>query len=115
MPASKSKSRAPPEKLTPARAGLKIQAALPVRDETDRHRGHAASPDRGKASPHYSPDVQNAEPTTMAQEHGGGSIESILNETRVFPPSADFARKAHISSLEQYQSLWNWAKEDPEG
>ncbi len=51
----------------------------------------------------------------MAQEHGGGSIESILHETRVFPPSADFARKAHISSLEQYQSLWNWAKDDPEG
>ena len=51
----------------------------------------------------------------MAQEHGGGSIESILHETRVFPPSADFARKAHISSLEQYQSLWNWARDDPEG
>ena len=51
----------------------------------------------------------------MAQEHGGGSIESILVETRVFPPPAEFARKAHISSLEQYQALWDRAKDDPEG
>ena len=28
---------------------------------------------------------------------GGGSITSVLNETRVFPPPAEFARQAHIA------------------
>ncbi|MBV8676984.1 MAG: acetate--CoA ligase [Planctomycetaceae bacterium] len=44
-----------------------------------------------------------------------GSIESILTETRLFPPPPEFARKARISSLEQYQELWERAKDDPEG
>jgi acetyl-CoA synthetase len=51
----------------------------------------------------------------MTAEHGGDSITSILNETRVFPPPPEFARKARISSLEQYEALWNRAKDDPEG
>ncbi len=46
---------------------------------------------------------------------GGGSIESVLIENRVFPPPEEFAKQAHISSLEQYQELWNRAKDDPEG
>lgn len=50
----------------------------------------------------------------MTAEHGG-SIDSVLVENRVFPPPPDFARQAHISSLEQYQALWNRAKDDPEG
>jgi acetyl-CoA synthetase len=50
----------------------------------------------------------------MTVEAGGGSIESSLIETRVFPPPADFAAKAHISSLEAYQELWDRAKHDPE-
>jgi acetyl-CoA synthetase len=45
----------------------------------------------------------------------GGSIKSILTESRVFPPPREFARNAHISSLEQYEALWNRAKADPEG
>jgi acetyl-CoA synthetase len=44
-----------------------------------------------------------------------GSIHSVLNEHRLFPPPAEFSKKAHISSLEQYQALWNRAKDDPEG
>src|SRR5512133_295451 len=43
------------------------------------------------------------------------SIDSILQESRQFPPPPDFARKAHISSLAQYEELWNRAKDDPEG
>ena len=51
----------------------------------------------------------------MSSDHGGGSITSVLHETRVFPPPEEFARKAHISSLDQYEELWNRAKDDPEG
>ena len=51
----------------------------------------------------------------MTSDHGGGSITSVLQETRVFPPPADFASKAHIGSLAQYEALWNRAKDDPEG
>jgi acetyl-CoA synthetase len=51
----------------------------------------------------------------MTIDHGGGSITSVLQETRVFPPSHEFARKAHIGSLAQYEALWKQAKDDPEG
>src|ERR1700710_2626465 len=51
----------------------------------------------------------------MSADSGQGSIESVLTETRVFPPPPEFARQAHVTSLEQYESLWNWAKDDPEG
>jgi acetyl-CoA synthetase len=51
----------------------------------------------------------------MTSEHGGESITSVLNESRVFPPPPEFARAAHVSSLEQYDALWNRAKDDPEG
>jgi acetyl-CoA synthetase len=42
------------------------------------------------------------------------AIESILNESRVFPPPADFASKAEISSFEEYEKLYARAAEDPE-
>ncbi len=51
----------------------------------------------------------------MTRDQGGGSITSMLQETRVFPPPADFASKAHIGSLSEYEALWNRAKDDPEG
>ena len=51
----------------------------------------------------------------MTAEHDGESIQSMLIENRVFPPSEDFARKAHVKNIEQYQQLWNQAKDDPEG
>ncbi|MBA4032694.1 MAG: acetate--CoA ligase [Planctomyces sp.] len=44
-----------------------------------------------------------------------GSIESSLQETRKFHPSAEFSAHAHISSEEQYQSMWHRAKDDPAG
>ena len=50
----------------------------------------------------------------MSSDHGGGSITSVLQETRVFPPPEEFARKAHISGLAQYEALWDRAKDDPE-
>ncbi len=51
----------------------------------------------------------------MSSNQGGGSITSVLQETRVFPPPDEFARKAHIGSLAQYEALWNRAKDDPAG
>ena len=51
----------------------------------------------------------------MSSQSGQGSITSFLNETRVFPPPADFAAKAHFGSIEAYEAAWNRAKDDPEG
>ncbi len=45
----------------------------------------------------------------------GNNIHSVLQETRSFPPPADFTRQAHISSEAQYQQMWNKAKDDPAG
>ena len=43
------------------------------------------------------------------------AIESVLLETRKFPPPSDFAAQANISSDEQYQQMWTRAKDDPAG
>jgi acetyl-CoA synthetase len=41
-------------------------------------------------------------------------LNSVLIENRVFPPSADFSRRAHIRSMEDYRRLWDEAAKDPE-
>ena len=45
----------------------------------------------------------------MADQTGGIQAEKAL-----YPPSDEFAAKAKIASMEQYQQLWNAAAEDPE-
>ncbi len=45
----------------------------------------------------------------------GNAITSVLLETRRFPPPAEFTAQANISSEEQYQEMWNRAKDDPAG
>ncbi|MEG4866398.1 MULTISPECIES: acetate--CoA ligase [unclassified Microcoleus] len=42
------------------------------------------------------------------------TIESILHEKRLFPPTAEFSQKAHVKSLEEYRALYDKAKADPE-
>jgi acetyl-CoA synthetase len=42
-------------------------------------------------------------------------LDSILRENRVFPPPAEFAAKAHIKSLEEYEELYARSIADPEG
>jgi acetyl-CoA synthetase len=42
------------------------------------------------------------------------TIESILNEKRQFPPSAEFSQNARIKSLEEYQALYDQAAANPE-
>lgn len=42
------------------------------------------------------------------------TIESILQEKRLFPPASEFSQKAVIKSLEDYQSIYDRAKADPQ-
>ena len=37
------------------------------------------------------------------------TIESILHEQRLFQPSPEFSKKAHIKNLEEYQQLYDQA------
>ncbi|MCP3141286.1 acetate--CoA ligase [Pyxidicoccus xibeiensis] len=41
-------------------------------------------------------------------------IQSVLTETRVFPPPEAFSRSAHIRSMEDYQRLWAEAEKNPD-
>ncbi len=43
------------------------------------------------------------------------SIESILNESRLFTPPAEFARNAHVKSFAEYEAMYTEAEADPEG
>ncbi|MGC1394299.1 MAG: acetate--CoA ligase [Coleofasciculaceae cyanobacterium] len=42
------------------------------------------------------------------------TIESILQEKRLFPPASEFSQNAQIKSLEEYQQLYEKAKADPQ-
>src|SRR5947209_8158326 len=44
-----------------------------------------------------------------------GDITSVLKEGRAFPPDPEFSRRAHISSMQQYEDLYRRAAQDPEG
>jgi acetyl-CoA synthetase len=50
----------------------------------------------------------------MSQSQGATGIDSTLQENRVFPPPADFAAKAHIKSMAEYQLLYRQSIDDPE-
>jgi acetyl-CoA synthetase len=44
----------------------------------------------------------------------GVNIDSMLQENRIFPPSAEFSAKAHIKSLEEYKRIYAEAADNPE-
>ena len=46
-------------------------------------------------------------------QSGSGQIDTVMNEDRQFPPSPEFAAGAQIKSMEEYQKLWDDAKQDP--
>ncbi len=50
----------------------------------------------------------------MSSDGKDHSIQSVLQEARVFPPVAEFSALAHIKSMEDYQSLYKDAQDDPE-
>jgi len=41
-------------------------------------------------------------------------MESLLREDRVFAPPAEFAAKAHIQSMEEYEAIYRYSVEEPE-
>lgn len=45
----------------------------------------------------------------------GQNLDSSLRENRMFAPSAEFAAKAHVKSLEEYEAMYRRSVEDPEG
>ncbi len=51
----------------------------------------------------------------MSSIHFGSHITSVLKEARTFAPPPHFAEQAHISSMDEYDKLWQRAKSDPEG
>jgi len=51
----------------------------------------------------------------MADENTAKAIDSLMGESRTFPPPADLQAGAHISSMEQYQELYDRSVNDPEG
>jgi acetyl-CoA synthetase len=50
-----------------------------------------------------------------ASEKAAGRVASVMQESRVFPPSADFSSRARIGSLEDYRRIYDEAARDPEG
>ena len=42
------------------------------------------------------------------------NLDSVLRENRVFPPPAEFASKAHIKSLAEYEEIYRRSVESPE-
>lgn len=42
----------------------------------------------------------------------GGQLDTVMHETRVFPPPAEFSFQARIKSLDDYQKLWDYAASD---
>ena len=42
------------------------------------------------------------------------SMDSLMSESRTFPPPAQFQKNAHISSMEQYQKMYDQSINDPD-
>jgi acetyl-CoA synthetase len=49
----------------------------------------------------------------MTHENSSSSFESVLEEKRTFPPSAEFSAQAHIKSREYYNKLYQASLQDP--
>ena len=47
-------------------------------------------------------------------ENTGGQIDNVMHETRLFPPSDEFVSQSRISSLADYEELYERARQDPE-
>jgi acetyl-CoA synthetase len=47
-------------------------------------------------------------------KEAGGQLDTVMQETRIFPPPTEFARRASINSMAAYESLWNEAAADIE-
>jgi acetyl-CoA synthetase len=52
--------------------------------------------------------------TVPAAAAANQDFDSILRENRVFPPPAEFSARAHIKSLEEYESMYEESIQNPE-
>ncbi len=43
------------------------------------------------------------------------AMDSLMTETRKFPPPAEIQRNAHVASVEQYREMWEKSLKDPDG
>src|SRR6056297_135539 len=50
----------------------------------------------------------------MSDSSANASIDHVLIEDRLFPPPADFTRRAVIKTQEEYERLYAAAKDNPE-
>jgi acetyl-CoA synthetase len=50
----------------------------------------------------------------VAKVEESTNLDSSLRENRVFAPPAEFAAKAHVKSLEQYEAMYRRSVEEPE-
>ncbi|HZY73447.1 MAG TPA: acetate--CoA ligase [Edaphobacter sp.] len=50
----------------------------------------------------------------MTTLEDGRNLDSSLRENRVFPPPAEFAAKAYVKNLEQYEAMYRHSVEHPE-
>ena len=46
-------------------------------------------------------------------EAKSGQIVNVMKEERLFPPPKEFAKKACIGSMKQYEKMWKEAAADP--
>ena len=51
---------------------------------------------------------------TTPEQPQANSFASVLHEDRVFPPSPEFAQRAHLGSLEEYRRLYRESIDQPE-
>lgn len=50
----------------------------------------------------------------MSQESFEGQVDSVMVESRLFPPSDEFVAKSRVQGMEGYQKLYDRAAADPE-
>ncbi len=53
--------------------------------------------------------------STDKEQAGNQEILSISIENRVFDPPEQLSKTAHITSMEQYQQMWEESRDDPDG
>jgi acetyl-CoA synthetase len=44
----------------------------------------------------------------------GKKFNSLMTETRSFPPPPEITAQAHIKSMAQYEAMWKQSIEDPD-
>src|SRR5947209_1917377 len=65
--------------------------------------------------PNHALKHSNIPPAKAMSSPAATNITSVLKETRLFPPPAEFSKLAHIKSVAEYEKLWQRAKDDPQG